>query len=152
MYKTIFPSKSSLVVSYCVNHCYCVIYIEKQGSVTLVIYLLGLLLLHLLHVELELFTLKNVSITSTALSRSRRDLGVDSTGGELLVKHRVELSSKLSGNASTSLGIILHFLNLLSLNLLDTDLDSIVRLIPVTERSGINLNDSRLHQSLCSPC
>lgn len=93
--------------------------------------LFGLLLLHLLHVELEFLSLKDVPVASSALSWPGRNTSIQSTGGELLIKKRVELPvllsrSNLSGQAATSLGFDDALLNLLSLNFLDSYLDTIV--------------------------
>jgi len=57
--------------------------------------LLALGLLHLLGVELELLTLKDVSRHASALTRARRDASVQTTSGELLVKVTVKLAGFL---------------------------------------------------------
>ena len=101
-------------------------------------------------VKLELLALQDVAVAATALAWAGRNAGQNSAADELLVKGSVKGSSLLSGLdlalQVTRLGGVLLLLGTLLL----ADLDTIVGLIPGSERGGINLDDSVLHQGLGS--
>lgn len=107
-----------------------------------------------LGVELKLLTLEDVAIDTAALARSGGNAGQQTTGGELLVKGRVK-GAGLLALGSLSLDVVRRLLllsalssGLLGSSLLDTDLDTVVLLVPGLERSGIDLDDGVLHQGL----
>lgn len=52
---------------------------------------LGLLLLHLLQVEVKLLALQNVAIAASALTRAAGDAGIQTTSGKLVCKVLVQL-------------------------------------------------------------
>lgn len=54
--------------------------------------LAGLLLLHLLQVELQLLALQDVAVAATALARARGDASKQPAGSELLSQVRVQLA------------------------------------------------------------
>jgi hypothetical protein len=56
--------------------------------------------LDLTEVEFEFLTLKNVTITTTGLTRARRDDSVETTGVELIVQERINGSG---GSTSSQL-------------------------------------------------
>ena len=94
-------------------------------------------------VELELLTLKNIAVNTTALARSRGDNGVQTTSTELGLQAFRELGSSA---ASSGLGGLLNsFSGLLTLL---RSRNTVVRFKELTERSSINLNDGRLGQSV----
>ena len=105
-------------------------------------------------VVLELRALEDVSIHTTALTRPAADAGVETTCTELLLNERVELSRPLPLHE-----LLLHALALLlRIDLLcgtltgSTTLGShrlaVVSLVRLTERSGIDLNDSILDKGV----
>ncbi len=105
-----------------------------------------------LGVELKFFTLKDVTVATTALTRSGGDAGKKSARGELLVQSRVQSAGllALSDLSLHVVGTLLLFLGfgLLGVVLLDANLDTVVLLVPSLERSGIDLHDGVLHQGL----
>lgn len=98
-------------------------------------------------VEGQLLTFQDVTVTSTRLAWSRRDGGVQSTGVEL-VRHSV-LDHGFAGSRGQLSLNLLRSLDLLLVSLL-AQLLTVVVLVPLSERSGINLNNSRLGQSVGS--
>lgn len=103
-------------------------------------------------VESELLTLKNVAIGTAGLARAGRDDGVETTGLELLLESGVDLAGlgeALSLLLLDGLGL-LGFLNGLTLLLLASAAEglAIVSLVPLTERSGIDLDDGGLGQGV----
>lgn len=112
--------------------------------------------LELLDVEFELLALQDISITTATLARSGRHGGIQTTTGESLIQSRVQHAVLLS-----LLQLSLNVLGLLNIrsnlsgsgkgllgSLLEADLDAVVLLIPGLERSGIDLDNGVLHQSL----
>lgn len=114
------------------------------------------LLAQLSLVESKLLSLQDVSVTTSTLSRSRGDNGKKTTGLELLLQSRLDLSL----SSETVVVLLLDRLALLGIrlnNLLTSlllasaaQVLSIVCLIPLSERSGINLHDSGSGESVGS--
>lgn len=102
-------------------------------------------------VELELLALKDVTIGATTLSWSGRDGSVQTTGLELRLEQRVDLGLLLAlGESALDVGRLglLSLLGRSSLllgtgTLLGHGL-GVVSLVPLTERSSINLNNAGL--------
>eukprot|EP00356_Strombidium_inclinatum_P010586 CAMPEP_0170479064 /NCGR_PEP_ID=MMETSP0208-20121228/421_1 /TAXON_ID=197538 /ORGANISM="Strombidium inclinatum, Strain S3" /LENGTH=228 /DNA_ID=CAMNT_0010751405 /DNA_START=109 /DNA_END=796 /DNA_ORIENTATION=+ len=120
--------------------------IEDVGSLTL-------LLLELLHVELELLALEDVSIAASGLSRSGRDAGEESTEVELVSDLRVN-DTLLSVVLDLSLdvtGLLFLSLSLLALfNLLLVQLNIVMLQVPLSEGVGIDSHNAVLHDGLGS--
>lgn len=131
--------------------------------------MLGLGRLELSDIELQLFSFENVTIRSTRLSGSRGDAGVESTGLELRFEERVDLGGLLSSRESSldvrrlDLDFLLSSGDDLSsttsqlavecgqelrksanLDTLLRDRNGVMGLVPSSERSGIDLDDSGL--------
>lgn len=105
------------------------------------------LLSQLALVESKFLTLQDVTIAATALSWAGRDDGEQTTSLELLLQSRLNLSLR-----SETLGVLLlNRLALLGIRLDDlltsllltsaTEVLTVVGLVPLTERSGIDLDD-----------
>lgn len=113
-----------------------------------------LLLLELLHVEVELVTLEDVTVGSARLAGSGADAGQQTTRLELIDQSLLEHSLSLSGgNLSLHVGRLLNGLSDLGGGsvgalLLLGQINSVVLQIPLSEGSGIDLNDGVLGQSL----
>lgn len=103
-------------------------------------------------VESELLTLKDITINTTALAWSGRNDGEKTTSLELLLKSRLDLAP--GGNALGvlllyGLALLLWLGDLTGLLLATTaKVLAIVGLVPLTERSGINLDDGGLGQGV----
>lgn len=102
-------------------------------------------------VECQLLTLQNVSINTTALARAGRDNGVQTTGLELALQGTLNLAS---GGKSGRL-LALHALALLLLGglgglLLASSANAltVVGLVPLSERGGVNLHNGRLGEGV----
>ena len=115
-----------------------------------------LLLGELPGVELQLLLLQYVSITPATLSRSTGDARIQTAAEELLLEslvERVVLGSlgDLLGCCCARLVVLVAgccgCLSLCCLGLL-ADRLAVVLLVPLTEWSGVDLNDGALHQSL----
>jgi hypothetical protein len=102
-------------------------------------------------VESELLTLKDVTVAATGLAGSAGDNGIETTSLELLLKGGVDLAS--GGEAGGLLlldGVgLLHLLGG-GLLLLATAAKSlaVVGLVPLTERSGIDLDNGGLGEGV----
>lgn len=112
--------------------------------------LLGLLLSELTHVEVQLLTLEDVAISAARLTRARRESSVQTTHSELLLQVRIQDVILVAGSeGSLSVTRLLDIAGSSLLTLLLLGQNSVVSLlIPLTERSGINLDDGALHESL----
>lgn len=109
-----------------------------------------LLALDLTEVELELLTLKDVTIATTRLTGTAGDEGVETASGELVINMGVDLGELLASLnlAEDAAGLLLlGLLNSLGTLALAKSL-TVMGLVPLTERSGINLDDGRLDESL----
>jgi len=106
-------------------------------------------------VKREFLALQDVSVAASGLSRSGGDLGQDTSGGELGVQSGVQGAVGLSGlellddlfrlsGHVDRLPVDISFLVVL----LDTNLDSVVGLVPGLEGVGVNDDDGTLHQGL----
>jgi len=111
------------------------------------------LLSEFLAVESKLGSLKNVSISTSALSRSRGDGSEQSSA----LEHLFEFSVELSGLASLLQFLLnaLRFLDILisgilGLTFLLSKGNTVVSLVPGSERSGIDGNDRVLDKSFGS--
>lgn len=104
---------------------------------------------HLLEVELEFLALKNVAISTSALSRSRRDAGVEAALPKLVFNgafndsHGLSALGLLLGGGLADLSLVLTFLALLL-----TEDHTVVLLVELTERNGVDLHDAVLHEGL----
>ena len=103
-------------------------------------------------VEGELLTLEDVAVNATALAGARGDNGEETTGLELLLNSVLNLSSVLQ-----AVGLLLgDRVGLLLVLLLLTGLDlppaaerrAVVGLVPLSEGSGIDLDDSGAGQGV----
>lgn len=96
----------------------------------------------LLEVELELLTLKNVTVNTAALARTGRDAGVQTTSAELGLKTVAELGARGTGSGAGGLADGLRGLAL------GRGRHTVVGLEELTERSSIDLNNGRLGQGV----
>lgn len=103
---------------------------------------------NLLEVESKLLSLENVTVNSAGLTGSRRNAGVESASTELSLDGRVELGISLSGSNGSLVSLSNDGLLLASLLLAERL--AVVGLVPLSERSGINLDNGRLGQSVGS--
>ena len=110
------------------------------------------LLVELALVESEFLTLEDVSIAAAGLAGTARDDGEDATGLELLLDGALDLAT---GGETSSLLLLdavalLDLLNGLSLLHLATAAEglAVVSLIPLAERSGIDLDNGGLSQGV----
>lgn len=112
------------------------------------------LLLEGTSVELELFTLEDVSINTTGLAGARRDTGEDTTSSELGLEVRVDLGVDLASGelALDGLGLGDSLGGLSGGGGLGATAlakgKTVVGLVPLTERSGIDLDDGGLGQGV----
>lgn len=115
---------------------------------------MGVLLLaglELLEVEVELLALENVTVSAAGLAGARGDDGEKATSAELLGEVGVDLGVLLAlGEDALDVVRLLGLLSLLGsgLGLGADDGLSVVRLVPLAERSGVNLDDGRLDEGL----
>jgi hypothetical protein len=113
------------------------------------------LLAQLALVESQLLSLQDVSINTTALSGSRRDDSVETTSLELLLQSGLNLSLR---SKSLSLLLLYTLALLLGLGVLlasflltsATQVLAVVCFIPLTERSGIDLDNGGLGEGVGS--
>lgn len=100
---------------------------------------------------MELITFENVTISSAGLTGSRADSRQQATGLELLTQSLLQNSLGVSGgNLGLNVAGLLDGLGRLSwggVGLL-RQVDTVVLLVPMSEGSGIDLNDRVLGQSL----
>ncbi len=110
-----------------------------------------LLLLELPQVKVELLSLEDITVRSARLTGSGGDASKESTRleqvSDILLQSSLGLSSRNLGLDVTGL---LNLLNSLGLILLLGEIDTIVLQVPLSERGGINLNNSVLGQGLSS--
>lgn len=113
-----------------------------------------LFLVHHALVKGELLALQDVSVAPSALSRSGGDNGQDTSGGELGVEGRVEGAVDLSGlellgdgcRDGTQVDGLAGFGAVLGL--FDSDLDSVVGLVPGLEGVGVDHDNGPLDEGL----
>merc|ERR1719232_1727537 len=117
-------------------------------------HLFALLGLELTQVELELLALQDVAVGAARLAWPRADGGQHTTSAELLLERRLDLGHLLPLVVLLLglLGALLAKHGLFLLGKLDALLTAkrrgIVRLVPLTERKGIDLHDGVLHERL----
>ena len=118
-------------------------------------------------IEEEFFSLQNVSVNTTRLTRARRDTSKETTGPELVRNGRIEHTPlvPLSQLANNSLAFLLFLLGSgLLHDLLGGPgllaglhgfffgvvgkINPVVGVVPLAEWLGINLNNAVLHQSI----
>lgn len=122
---------------------------SSQSSITS---LAQRLLVELALVEGELLTLEDVAIAAAGLAGAAGDDGVETTGLELLLDSGLDLAG--GGEAGSLLLLdrlaLLDLLNGLALLLLATAADglAVVGLVPLTEGSSVDLDDSGLGQGV----
>lgn len=103
-------------------------------------------------VESKLLTLEDVAVAATGLAGAGGDNSVETTGLELLLEGGVDLAG--GSEAGGLLGLnrlgLLHLLEGLALLLLATTAKglAVVGLIPLTERSGIDLDNGGLGEGV----
>ena len=109
-----------------------------------------LLSVDLLVVELEFRAFEDVTISTTALTRAGRNASQKTTGGELFGESGIEDSILVTGSKSVldALALLGFLLSLSFLGLLLSELNTIVLLVPLTERSSIDLDNAVLHQGV----
>lgn len=113
-----------------------------------------LLVVELALVEGELLTLKNVTVAAARLTGPAGNNGVETTGLELLLDGRLDLAlggvtlSLLLLNSLALLHLLLLGATLLGTLALTAETLAVVSLIPLTERSGIDLDDGGLGQGV----
>lgn len=111
-------------------------------------YLLLLLLLELLEIEVELVTLKDVTIGTARLTWSRANASQQTTGLELVNNRLLKNSVGVScGELSLNVTRLLNLLWWGSGGLL-VEIDTVVLHVPLSEWSGIDLNNGVLGQHL----
>jgi hypothetical protein len=103
-------------------------------------------------VECQLLTLQDVSVATTALARSGRHDGEETTGLELLLQSRLNLSSLQAISM-----LLLHALALLlvgrSISLClspSAQLSAVVCLVPLSEWSSVDLDNGGFGEGICS--
>lgn len=109
-------------------------------------------------VESELLTLQNVTINAARLTGSAGNNGVESTSLELLLDGALDLAAgRQTGgllllNSVRLLHLLLSLALLGSLSLLTSSADglAVVGLVPLSEGSGINLDNGALGEGVCS--
>merc|ERR1719331_2688123 len=110
-----------------------------------------LLLLHLLLVEHELFTLQDVAVRASALSWPGGDRCEEAARPELLLESRVELrragASRLEGEGVTASNDLRH-LALLRALLLLREINSVTGQVPLLEQRRIHLHNRILDEGL----
>jgi hypothetical protein len=113
------------------------------------------LLVELALVEGELLTLEDVTVAAARLTGPAGNDGVETTGLELLLDGRLDLTL---GRVALGL-LLLNSLALLDLLLglgalgtlaLAAETLTVVGLVPLTERSGVDLDDGGLGQGVCA--
>lgn len=103
-------------------------------------------------VESQLITLQDVAIHPTALARSRRHDGVQSTSLELSLESRVDLATgSVTGSLLLGHAAALLLFGRRSSLLLPSPAQvlAVVCLVPLSERSGVDLNDSGFGKGVC---
>ena len=121
---------------------------------------LGLLALHLLHVELQLLALQNVPVSAAALARARRDRRIKPPGRKLVLEGLVEDARLAAGfQLARDVVALLDRLGGFRLRglllrggsgvlLLGAALDAVVLRVPLLERRRVDLDDRGLHERL----
>jgi hypothetical protein len=105
-------------------------------------------------VESELLALQDVAIGAAGLAGTARNDGVETTGLELLLERALDLAG--GGVAGGLLFLdalaLLDLLNRLALLLLAATAEglAVVSLVPLPERSSVDLDDGRLGKSVCA--
>lgn len=100
-------------------------------------------------VEGKLLTLEDVAITATALAGTRRDDGVDTAGLELLGHDGGDLDGGSGTGSLLLLNRVALLLGLLlGLGRTTAKAQTVVSLIPLTERSTVDLDNRRLGQGV----
>jgi len=118
---------------------------------------MGMLLLsgpQLPEVELKFFAFQNVTVGTTGLAWATGDRSVETSSGELGLEERVDLGLlfpllQFAHNMVRVLHRLSSFGGGGGLSLFGYG-DGIMRLIPLTERCSINLNNSTLDKGVCS--
>jgi hypothetical protein len=107
--------------------------------------------LELLEVEVELLALENVAVGAARLAGARGDHGEETAGTELLSEVSVDLGVLLAlGEDALDVVRLLDLLGSIgsgTLGGVDNGL-GVVSLVPLTEGSGVDLNNGRLDEGL----
>lgn len=107
-------------------------------------------------VESQLLTLQDVTISTSTLSGSGRDDGVETTGLELLLQRWLDLSLSTESLCLLLLNTLALLLRLVLLSIGSLQLTSatevlaVVCLVPLAERSGIDLDNGGLGEGVGS--
>lgn len=114
--------------------------------------MLGLSDLELVVVELQLLTLQDVTVSSSALARPGRDNSEESTSLELLLKEGVNLGNLLALLKDSLDVVALLLVGLLSGGGLGTSESGlgVVRLVPLSEGGSVNVDNGTLDEGLGS--
>lgn len=114
--------------------------------------MLGLSDLELVVVELQLLTLQNVTVSSSALARPGRDNSEESTSLELLLKEGVDLGNLLALLKDSLDVVALLLVGLLSDGRLGTSESGlgVVRLVPLSEGGSVDVDNGTLDEGLGS--
>lgn len=101
--------------------------------------------LHLLQVEIELWSFENVTVSPAALAWTRRNASIKSTLVELVCNMLLDITRLLAGgDFSLHVAALLGGLRLVTLCL--AEVNTVVLLVPLAERGSIDLNDRSLNQ------
>jgi hypothetical protein len=105
-------------------------------------------------VESKLLALQDVTVAATGLTRSAGDDGVQATSLELLLNGVLNTAGggETGGLLLLNSLALLHFLSVLALSLLASAANAlaVVRLVPLTEGGGIDLDDGAAGQGVGS--
>ncbi len=112
-------------------------------------YLVLLVGLDLLVVEFEFLTLEDVTVTATRLTGAGADDGVQTTGGELIVDEGIDLGKSLATRLLLQDAVGLFGVSGSSIaGALLTQNLTVMRFVPLTEGSGIDLDNGALDKGL----
>jgi hypothetical protein len=105
--------------------------------------------LEFLEVEFEFLALKDVTVTTARLTGTRSDDGVQTTGGELVINEGIDLGKSLATGLllDEAVGLFDFSDGGIGLTLLAQNL-TVVRFVPLTEGSGIDLDNGTLDEGL----
>lgn len=112
--------------------------------------LVVLLLAQFTQVKVELLALEHIPISTSALSRAARNASVHTSNGHLVIDRLVQLAVLVPLPKLALDVVALLLLSRLGRGsiLLHANLNTVVLLVPLLERSGINCNNGILDQSL----
>ena len=118
------------------------VYLRKRRFLVL----LGLLLVGLPEVEVELGTLKEVSVGTANLSRAGCNTGKDTSSLHLVLNVLLQLAVANAGDPTALAGV--GRLKLLVGGTLLSEEHTVVLVVPLTEGGGVDRHDGSLHEGL----